>query len=84
MKAASAGVCQDILLRNLALAIIWSLRMQMVRADLVYFPRLGLRVPKRSHLEFDRLAKSRQHVRAKASGLGQLPGGRERSHAPLA
>jgi hypothetical protein len=35
--------------------------MQVVRTDLVYFPRLGLRVP---HLEFDRLAKSR-HARAR-------------------
>jgi hypothetical protein len=36
VKAASAGVCQGVLLRNMALAIIWSLRMQVVRADLVF------------------------------------------------
>jgi hypothetical protein len=32
-----ALACQDVFLRKMALAIIWSLRMQVVRADLVFF-----------------------------------------------
>ena len=39
------------------------------------FERLGLRVSQRSHLGFDRLAKSRQHLRVERVGLGQLSGG---------
>lgn len=36
---ASAGVCQEILLRNMTLRITSSLLMHGVRADLEYFPR---------------------------------------------
>jgi hypothetical protein len=50
-------------------------RMQMVRTDLVDSPPLGLCVPKRSHLEFDRLAKSCKYVRVKRVGSWLLPGG---------
>ena len=39
------------------------------------FERLGLRVSQRSHLGFDRFAKSRQHLRVERVGLGQLSGG---------
>jgi hypothetical protein len=38
VEEASAGVCQEILLRSMALRITSSLRMQAVRADLGYFP----------------------------------------------
>ena len=38
MVAVSVGVCQDILLRSMALRITSSLRMQAVRVDLGYFP----------------------------------------------
>jgi hypothetical protein len=47
------------------------------------FERLGLRVRQRSHLGFDRFAKSSQHLRVERVGLGQLPGGaREVAHLP--
>jgi hypothetical protein len=39
VEEASAGVCQEILLRSMALRITSSLRMHAVRADLGYFPR---------------------------------------------
>ena len=35
------------------------------------FERLGLRVSQRTHLGFDHLAKSRQHLRVERVGLGQ-------------
>jgi hypothetical protein len=39
VEEASADVCQEILLRSMALRITSSLRMHAVRADLGYFPR---------------------------------------------
>jgi hypothetical protein len=46
---------------------------QLAAAHYQSFERLGLRVPKRSHLGLDRLAKTRQHLRVERVGLGQLP-----------
>jgi hypothetical protein len=68
-------LARTFLLRNTALTIIWSLRMQVVRADLVFFRTLGLRVPKRSHLGLTGSPSCASTCAPSASGLGQLPGG---------